>query len=255
MVRNRIAGLTTILALTIGAGILRADEKFQLANILANKLGLNNDQKAEIQRIHTDFEMKMEPLEQQLCADHHQARTEVMNVLTEQQRAKAPEVIKEMRDKEMQSIGAKLGLNDQQRRQVEKTWAEYEKKFEDLAAQKPEDVRKQFHELKHELFSAVCSELTDEERARIPNVLRAEFHQWRSPAFRTEHLKAFEEKLALNADQKTQVEKVFNQFNQRVEKPIAQLKELHQQACTATEKVMTEEQRTKFKELIKNRGE
>jgi len=256
MKRNAIAGMAVaILTLAVGTMSLRAEEKkHDRADALAAKLALNDEQKGEIRKVFTEFEAKMDPIEDQVWMVHHEARAELHKLLNNDQRAKMPEVVKEECEKQLQAFATKLGLTDQQKQQVEKTAMQFEKKFKDLAAQNPENARKQFRELKHELFTAVGQELTNEERIRAQGVLREEFHQWRQPEFRREHLKVFADKLALNAEQRTQAEKILTDCEQRIEKPVAQLKELHEQELAAMDKVLNDEQRAKLKEIMKSRG-
>lgn len=256
MERNAIAGMAVaILTLAVGARFVSAQEKkHDRADALAAKLGLNDQQKGEIRNIYADFQAKMDPVEDQIWMAHHEARAEFHKVLNADQQAKAPEIIKEQCEKQMREFTAKLGLTEQQKQQVEKTAMQFEKKFKELAERNPENASKQFRELKHELFTAVGQELTDTERIRAQAVLREEFHQWRQPEFRREHLKALEDKLALNAQQRTQAEKILTDCEQRIEKPVAQLKELHQQERAAVEKILNDEQRAKLKELMKSRG-
>lgn len=251
MLKHMCASALT-LVLTAGTGSLSADEqKRDRTEALAAKLGLSDQQKAEINKICADHEAKMEPIEHQLWHAHREARAEVHKMLTEEQRTRLPEVIKDERIREIQSVAAKLGLNDEQREQVKKTLMDYQKKFHEVAAEKTDDARKQFHELKHEFFSAVCKELTDEQRIRLPQVLRMEFHHLTNPQVQNEHVKAVEAKLSLSDEQKTQIEKILAECNQKIEKPIAQINELCQEETAAIEKVLTKEQGVKLADILK----
>jgi hypothetical protein len=248
-----LAALT--LALTAGTSTVMADEKKNdRTEALAAKLGLNEQQKEEIRKVFTDFEAKMEPIESQLWTAHREARAEISKMLTDEQRAKLPEVIRTERTRELQTVAAKLGLNDEQRAQVEITLKSYEKKFGDLTAQGNENGRKEFVELKHEMFAAVWKEINDEQRIRLPQVLRAEFHRFSNSQVRNDHVKAIQAKLGLSDEQKTQIEKLLADCNQKVEKPIAQMTELCQEECTAFEKILTKEQRSTLEEIMKPTG-
>lgn len=253
MVKHMCA-LSTALTLVLMAGTssLSADEtKRDRTEALAAKLGLNDQQKAEINKIYADLEAKMEPLEHQLWQAHRETRAAVHKLLTDEQRTKFPDVIKEERSREFQSIATKLGLNEEQRERVHKTMMDYHKKFHEVAAQQPDDARKQFRELKHEFLSTVCKELTDEQRIRLPQVLRMEFDHLTNPQLRNEHVKAIESKLSLTDEQKTQVEKILADCTQRIEKPVAQIKALCDEENNAIEKVLTKEQAAKLEEIMK----
>lgn len=242
------------LVLTAGTSSVRAeDKKNDRTQALGAKLGLNEQQQEDIRKIYSDSEMKMEPVEGQLWNAHRVARAEMSKMLTDEQRARLPEVIREERNRELEPIAAKLGLNEEQKAQMEKTLSGFEKKFCDLSAKKDGD-RKQFVELKHEMFSAICKELNDEQRIRLPQVLRAEFHRLGNPQVRNDHVKVIEAKLALSDEQKTQMQKLLVDCNQRVEKPIAQMTELCQEECAAIDKVLTKEQRTTLEEIMKPTG-
>lgn len=256
MRKNPLVGLAVVIAiLGIGAIFVNAQEKkHDRADALAAKLGLNDQQKEEIRKVYADFQTKLDPIEDQLWMAHHEARAEFEKVLNGDQRAKAPDVMREAKEKELRSIADKIGLTDQQRQRVQKTLMQYEGKFKDLAARDPADARKEFRELKHGLFAAVGQELTDEERIRLQGVMREEFNHWREPTFRQEHVKALEDKLAMNAEQRTQADKIIAQCEQKSEKPLAQLKELCQQERAAVDKVLNEEQRTKLNQIMKSRG-
>src|SRR5580658_4021510 len=103
------------LFLTAGTGSLTADEKkHDRTEALAAKLGLSEPQKEEIRKICNDYEAKMEPIENQLWNAHRETRTEFRKLLTNEQRTKLPEVIKEERTRELKPVAAKLGLNDEQ---------------------------------------------------------------------------------------------------------------------------------------------
>lgn len=256
MKSNPIAGMVVaLLTLFVGAFCVNAQEKkHDQAAALAAKLGLNNQQTEQIRNIYADFDGKMDPVEDQLWMAHHEARSELQKLLNDEQRAKATQVLKEEKERQLRSVATKVGLTDQQWKQVENTLAQYENKFKELASQKPEDARKQFRELKHEMCASVGQELNDEERIRLQGVIREEFQQWQQPGFRREHVRAIEDKLGLTAAQKTQADKVVADCERATEKPLAHLKELSQQRREAVDKVLTNEQRTKLEQIMKSRG-
>jgi Spy/CpxP family protein refolding chaperone len=161
-----------------------------------------------------------------------------------------------MRDQELQKIADKLGLTEEQRQKIGKVREEYEKKFHDLAAQKEkgEKVHRQFRALRHEFIAAVRPELTDEQRAKLPVILREEHRQWRNPVTRREIFKSIGEKLGVTPEQKEQIKKIRDEYNPKVEPLVTKLKEMHQEEHAAIEKVFTDEQRAKWQELRKSRG-
>lgn len=254
MLSNRIAGMAaTILVLAAGAGTLTADEKnHDITDALGAKLGLSDQQKDEIRKICADTESKKEAVEFQLWTAHREARAELKKMLTDDQRAKLPEVIKEERNQELQPIASKLGLTDEQQAHIGKSLMQFKQKFQELATESPDAARKQFGELKQQVFAAVCKDLNDDQRIKLTQVMRSEFHKWTNQQFQNEHVKAIENKLSLSSDQKSQVEKLISDCEQKIEKPVAQIKQLCQEESAAIEKVLTDEQRTKFQELMKS---
>jgi Spy/CpxP family protein refolding chaperone len=250
------------LALAAGQGWLGAEEpktevgKGHHWERLATKLGLSDKQKEEIHKIHADFDEKADPVEHQLWSLHHQEREAMRQVLTDEQRAKLPAVFKELRDQELQKIADKLNLTEEQRQKIGKVREEFETKFRELAAQKEkgDNVHRQFRELRHQFIAAVRPELTEEQRAKLPVILREEHRHWRNPEARRETFKAVGEKLGVSAEQKEQLKKIRDEYSPKAEALAAKLKEMHQDEHAAIEKVLTEDQRTKWQELRKSRG-
>jgi Spy/CpxP family protein refolding chaperone len=263
MVHYRLAGLAAaLLALAAGTGQFTADEpkgdadkRHDRLGALASKLGLSDQQKEELRKIHTDCDKEADPIEHQLWSLCHQEYQAMRQVLTEEQRNRVPELLKAMRDKELQKIGTELGLNEDQKQRIEKIREEYEKKFHDLAAEKEkgEKVHKEFRHLRHEFIGAISPVLTDEQRGRLPVLMREEHRYWHNPAVRREHLRALADKLGVSAEQKEQLQRIQSEYEPKVEKLASQLKQMHQQQHAAMEKVLTPDQRTKFQELFKNR--
>jgi len=242
---------------TLMIGAMRVDaqeRKHDCVAALSAKLGLDERQAKEISSIHADFDKKMDAAEEQIWTAKHAARAEFMKVLTDAQRAQLPDVMKAEWEKQERKIADKIGLNDKQRKEVERTWAQFGTKFKELADRSPTNVGQQFNELKHSLFTAIAGELTDEQLIKLHGVMREEFHQWRQPAFQREHVKAIEDKLGLNADQRAQADKIVAQCERNTAKPLEQLKELMDQERAAVDKTLTAEQRTKLNQLMKTDG-
>jgi len=262
MVRFRLAVLAVaVLALAAGGGRFLAFEKAEPAKKhdhlewLAAKLKLDAKQKEDIRKIHADFDAKADPVEHQLWALRHEEHEAMKKVLTEAQRDKVAETLKAMRAQEIQKIATELKLSDDQKMKVAKIREDFEPKFHELAAEKEkgEKVHKQFRELRHQVISAIRAELTDEQREKLPLMLRQEHRYWRNTETRREHLKGLGDKLGVSAEQKAQYRKIHEEYDPKVKALHAELKKLHQEEYAAIEKVFTEDQRAKWKELHKGR--
>src|SRR5258708_6538639 len=96
MIWRRIVVLAGTVLVLAGGGSLSADggkspasdTRHNRLEVLATKLGLNDQQRLEIHKIHADFSKKTGPLQQQLKALHRDQREAMSKVLTEEQRAK-----------------------------------------------------------------------------------------------------------------------------------------------------------------------
>src|SRR5262249_10368924 len=171
---------------------------------------------------------------------------------------------------------------DDARRRLGRLCAEYEPKFRGLVApkQQGEDVGKEqamaihrrIAELRLEFLAAVESGLTPEQRVRLAAVPR---EGPGLPAFVAEDaalvfvlltaglphfaqpgaLDALAEKLDLTAGQKKQFQAVAADYGPKIDRAGKQLLELRQEERAAMEKVLTEEQRAKWREMRKAGGE
>jgi len=259
MMGRRIAVMVlTVSALAVGAGLLAAKEekgrssgkRHDRLEALAAKLDLSDKQKEEVRNLHADFSKKAAPVKEELRELRREQREAMRQVLSAEQRAKLPEIRKAEWDKRWQALVAKLGLSDEQKQQLEKTRAAFQAKYQDLAAREGKNRREQFRQLRHEQFQAVRADLTDEQRAK----LREEFHHRHNSEARREHWRVIGDKLGVSTEQKEQFQKIHAEYAGKIEKPAAQLKQLHQDQRTAVEKVLTEEQRAKLREMRKARG-
>jgi len=230
------------------------DKHFDPVQTIGAKLGLDDKQKEEIRKIHNDFNQKTDALMQQLWTLRHEECEEMKKALTDEQRAKLPDVLKAEKDKEFQKIVSRLELNEEQKAKVQKIRDSFAPKFEELAQQKGDNVGKQFRKLKHEAFGAVCEVLNPDQRNKFPGVIREEFRLWRDTEARREHLRAMADQLGLKEQQKEQEQKILDDYNRKIQQPANELKELHRQEAAAMEKVLTAEQRTKWQELKKQWG-
>jgi hypothetical protein len=251
-----LGSLVVVITLAAGTSWLAAqDPQAQRpvrdwAEALAAKLNLTEQQKEQFRTIHKDFDAKADPLRQEIWSMHHQEREQMTNVLNEKQRAELPTVLQNARAKEFQEIATQLGLSDAQRQKIQKIQQEYGQKFHDLAGQQGANAQ-QFRDLRHEAMQAVLPELTEDQRARFPMMVGEEIRKWSNPEFRQTFWKNVGEQLGLDADQKQQIDKIHTDFAQQLEKPVAQLRELHRQQHAAIKNVLTADQKTKLEELRK----
>jgi hypothetical protein len=261
MVRYRLAALAAAVAvLAAGTGKFTAAEpKDEIGKghdrleALAAKLGLSNQQKEEMHKIHADFQKQAEPIENQLWALHHAEYRQLREVLKDEQRSCLPEVLKAIREREFQAVAAKLGLSDEQKQQIEKVREDYAMRFHDLIRDKQpgENVHKQFRELRRQFMAAIRPDLNDEQRALLPVIMHEEYRYWHNPEVERAYLKAVGDKLGLTPEQKEKVQKICAESDPKIEKLDAQLKTLHDEEHAAFHKALTPEQRTKLRELRK----
>jgi len=218
----------------------------------ATKLGLSNDQQERVHKICSEYAEKAEPVEEQLWKLHHEALDSVKGILTEEQRQKLPTAIKAEVTKECRMVADKLGLNEDQRQKVEKIRDEYEPKFREICSQSTETARKQMRQLRSEFLADLRQVLNDDQKAKFFGVLRQEFHHWRDPVARHQHIEALAEHLGMNAEQKSQLQKIRAEYQPKVEQLATQLKETFQEERASIEKVLSDEQRTKAQEMWKD---
>ena len=260
MLWHRMAVTALAMTALAAGGWLAADEPkaapakgHDRLDAMAAQLGLNDQQKEEIRKVHADFEPKLADAEHQVWTLHHEEHEAMSKVLNDEQRTKLPGLLKAARDKELDKLADKLGLSADQKKKLEEVREEHEAKFHEAAGRAGEEGRNMYRELRRVFREAIGKELTDEQRAKLPGVLREEYREWRDPATRREHLKAIGEELGLNADQKDQIKKIHEEYDQKTEKPMAELKQLREEEHAAVDKVLTPEQRAKVQELRKER--
>jgi Spy/CpxP family protein refolding chaperone len=252
-----------VATLALAAVGLWADEKADTGKkhdrleMLASRLGLDDKQKDELRKIRDDFDKKSDPVEHEIWSLHHQEHEAIHKLLTDEQRTKLRDAVKEMHEKEFQKLGDKLGLDDDQKKKIAKIHEEFEPKFHDLAKmrEKGENVHKQFRELRHEFLDEVRPVLTEAQRSKLPILLREEHYHWRNPEARHEHMKAILDKLDLSAEQKDKVKAIHSEYDPKIKDEVTQLHKLHHEEHEAMEKVLTAEQRTKWQELRKQHAD
>jgi len=255
--------VTALTALALAAGtaaLAREDTKKtgggerELMAAWASKLGLSDQQQQQIHKVCEQYAERAEPVEEQLWKLSHEEFDAVKNVLTPEQREKLPEVIKAEMTREMRKVGDRLGLSEEQRRKIASIREEYEPKFREVCTQSSDSARKKMRELRAQFFADIRPVLTEEQRAKIPGVLREEFQQWRDPMARGERLEQVADQLGVTSDQKSQIQKIAAEYRPKVERLASQLKETFQEERASIEKVLTDEQRTKAHEMWKNVG-
>jgi len=258
VIRHLAAGTVALATLALVAGVgLTADEPqakqhargqhagqghghHSRADALAKRLGLSDEQKQKIHKIHQEYDQKEDPIEHQIVALHHEEREAMGKVLTKEQREQARQLLREGMRKEFEKIG--------------KILHDYNQKRHQLASQKGEHKEGQFRHLRREEFHAIRQQLNEEQRHKLPGILRAEFHTWHNPATRHEHMKALGDKLGLSSQEKEQFHKIHEEYGHKIHPLVEQLHKVHHEEREAVQKVLTAEQRAKFQELIKERG-
>jgi Spy/CpxP family protein refolding chaperone len=219
---------------------------------MAARLGLSDAQKDQVRKIIAEYDPKVDEVEHQMWALHHEEREALGKLLTDSQRAKVPQVLKEEREKELNKVAGELGLSDEQKEKVKQIHAEFHQKFHQLA-EKGGAQPGEYRHLRHEEFAAIGHDLSEAQRAKLPGIIREELHQWHDAATLTGHLKAIADKLDLSAEQRDQAKKILADYRPRMEKFAAQLRQVHQDEHGAISKVLTDEQRAKLNEHRRSR--
>jgi len=222
--------------------------------MLVTSLNLNEQQKEQARKICSEFDDKVSKLDHQFWSLVDQEQDQIFKVLNDQQRAKAPTVLREQREKELQKIAGMLGLNDAQVQKLREACEKFEPKFHEVAQQKGQEAFKKMHELRHEAFASIGQELTPEQRAKLPGVIREEIMAWHDPSMRSEHLRTIGDKLGLNDDQRNQIKQILGTFSSTLEQTRTELRQVLQQEHAALDQVLNEQQRTKLREMTKING-
>lgn len=246
----------TILALAFGSLLPAREEEKQPGkrtdplDAVASKLNFSDQQKQQIKQAHEDFDKKASPLIRQLCTLGRDKWLAVRDVLTEEQRAKLPEVLKAQAAKELQSIVQKLKLSEEQKQRVAKVRADFWKKYLNLDTQKSENPCREYRELCMSTFAAAREVLTPEQRTMMPKMQREDIYEGHDFALRENHLKEIADQLGLSAEQRKQIQESCASFEKKLEQPRTQLKHLCVEQCVAMEKGLNADQLAKFEELF-----
>jgi Spy/CpxP family protein refolding chaperone len=167
-------------------GVLTPEQREKLPNaikaemtkecrMMADKLGLSDDQRQKINSIREEYEPKF----REVCADSSETArkkmrelrseflADVRRVLNDNQKAKFFGVIREefhqwrdpaMRHERLEEIADQLGVSSEEKAQIKKIHQEYQPKIERLVSQ----LKDTFHEER----SAIDSVLTDDQRTK-----------------------------------------------------------------------------------------
>jgi len=259
-----------ILALWVGGSLLTAQEKADRPRakgqdrleVIAAKLGLSAEQKEKIRQIHDEFDSKRDKLEDQIRDLRQEERQAMSKVLTEEQRAKVPGVLKEemekgvlkeQLEKELGEIADRLGLSQEQRQRIQKIRREYRDRIEEAEEEKGGKAYARIRELLRAEFEAIRKELTENQRARLPGILREEFEEMRESGAMRQRLRVIADKLDLSEDQRKELKEIHGRYDQKVDRLADEIRELRREEREAVTQVFTEEQRAKAREMFQRR--
>jgi hypothetical protein len=256
MISRRIGCALVGLAALVMIGPLQGDEPKAssrghcVLNALAQKLGLSDEQIKQVRHLHDAYDKKSEPLREEISKLRHEQHQAIKEVLTEQQRAEMPTVMHAEVKKALQEVASKLGLSEEQQQKAQKIAKEYQAKCDEVMKEKTPDHAR-MHALKIEGFEAFCGVLTDEQRVKLPGVLKEEMEIWHTPNAQGNLRSDIADRLQLSADQRKSIEKICSEFGPKIEKKKEQFRQIWKDEHAAVEKVLTEAQRTQFRELLK----
>jgi hypothetical protein len=280
--------LPAVVALTyLGAAHAGAQEKRldpgALETLMA-KLGLDEAQKGKLRAIHKEFDKKLSATSSALgiWGAYHREDLVLQKMLTDKQQHRQAEVLTAMRVKELKAVATTLGLSDEQRQRIAELRDAYEPKFIKLVAptQKGQKLSDEDRMATHKLviamradfLKAVRAELTEAQRQRLPVILK------QSPGLpgyipegdalayvllaatlahyaQAEFLDTLALTLGLSDAQKEEFRKVGANLDAKLKAARAQVaaavSNLARMEREAMEKVLTDEQRTRWKELQK----
>jgi hypothetical protein len=261
MVRFRLALLSVaVLALAVSGGRFLAQDKGQsgkkvdFLERLVAKLKLEDTQKDALRKVETDYDAKADPIEDQIWALHHEEHEAMNKVLTPEQRARVPAFFKAVREQEMKRVAGELQLNDDQRMKIAQICEAFEPKFEQLAAERDqgERVHRQFRDLRRQLIQEIRGALDDQQREKLPLLVRQELRFWRNPELRRARFNEIGDKLGVSAEQKEQCKKVHEQYDPKIKELHTELKKVYQEEVAAIGKVLNDQQRTQLHEMMKH---
>jgi hypothetical protein len=261
LIRFAVTGFAFLALLNSGRS-LAADKpnpdngKSAWLNSLTARLGLNTQQQDTIRKNHEEFDKKADPLEQQSWAQCQAERQAIRQVLDAQQQTKFDDGLRTMRHKEIDKVATKLGLNAEQQQQMRQLCDQFEKKFEEAAAgnEQGEKQCQQFRQIRDEFLAALRPQLNEEQRFKLPFLIREEHRHFRDPAVRRSHLIALENNVGVNDQQRQQIQKINETYEKQAATVTQQLAQVRKEEHEALENTLNAEQREKLREMRKAYG-
>jgi len=255
----RLAVVALLATATLTAGRLAADDAKAKGNCIINafatKLGMTPEQKTEIQKVHAMTEQKAAPICEQIFKLHSEHQQAVLQILSPEQKAELPAVMKAEKMKMLQGVAMKLELTEDQKKQAMKLCDEASAKFEELAKMEEGKRSERFQTLKNEQFEAFCQILTDDQRVKLPVLIHEEMQSGRTPTAKSDIRNAIVEKLKLTEDQTTRLDKVCTDFATKIDEQKMAVRTIFKDKQTAMEKILTDEQKVKFQQIVKSTGD
>jgi Spy/CpxP family protein refolding chaperone len=253
MASRRTAMFTIAIALTASVA-WAADDKAPgqcMRNAFAAKLSLNDEQKEQFAKICSESEAKAAPVCEKMWKIHCEHQEAMLQILSTGQRDKLPEVMNTERAKVLDHAAKKLELTAEQRKQAEKICTDYEAKYPKHGDRNDPAKVKQYHELKAAQFEEFCKILTDDQRVKLPVMILEELQNGRTMTAKSEFRASLDEKLGLDAEQKTRCDKVCDLYAPKIDEQKAQLLQICKDSQAAVDKILNDAQRTKFQEFVK----
>jgi hypothetical protein len=217
-----------------------------------------------------------------LWDEYHKEQLELLELLTKEQRLKLPEAFKALREAEQKKIATDLGLDDGHRRRLAELVEKYEPQFRPLVVYKQQgvqvgpkeaaDIHKKIAELRLDFLAAVEDGLTPAQRDRLAGLVRAApglpgyLQEEAALPFvlmtsglrhfaQPEYLNDLADKVGLAGEAKEKLIKAEAEKDRELRKLGDKLQKVHREEREAIEKVLTDEQRARWKGLRKARGE
>jgi len=152
---------------------------------VAGELGLSDDQKAKVAKIHQKYAPQYQKLAHEAHGKgeavggefrklRHEEFAAIREVLNDEQRAKAPGILREefhrwqnptARREALKAVGEKLGVTDEEKEKIKKIHEEYSAKIKE-----PAEQLRHLHQEEHKAIEAV---LTADQRTKLNELHRA----------------------------------------------------------------------------------
>jgi Spy/CpxP family protein refolding chaperone len=237
-------------------------EKFQE---VADKLGLNDDQRAKIREIHAKHVEEYKTLRMERRELLETELKALSEILTPEQREKVKEFVNDRIEAErtgqpgafhfaaergtlaerVQAAADKLDLNADQRKQIVKTLTSYAGRHTALRAKCRDACESEIKD--------VAAVLTPEQRQKASDYINDRVVRAEAAMSIAERLHAVAEKLGLTADQRKQIVQTHTEFASKYRQLRAERRELMQEELRAIGAILTPEQREKVKNFFEDR--